>query len=323
MAAAFVDPAPFQTLDLRSVDVETLAPLLAEQIASWKTELDWDFTPSANLVRRFVQMHVLTGHALISRSDPSRAIGYSYYVCEDGKGLIGDLYILKQYRNWERENALFQASLDAMWQTPSVNRIESQLLMLSDAANRRLPFPNRLQSFPRFFLEAPSRVQLPARKLSSSISIGPWTEAWQEATGRLIAGAYQNHIDSQINDQYRSAIGARRFLTNIVQYPGCGSFFAPASFAAIAAGALCGVSLASLVAHDVGHITQVCVAPSFQGSGLGYDLVRRSMEALAKHGCRAVSLTVTAANESALRLYRNMGFVPRRAFSAYVWEPKS
>ncbi len=47
------------------------------------------------------------------------------------------------------------------------------------------------------------------------------------------------------------------------------------------------------------------------------------MESLAKHGCRAVSLTVTAANESALRLYRNMGFVPRRAFSAYVWEPKS
>lgn len=323
MAAAVVDPVPFQTLDLRSVDIDTLAPLLAEQIASWKTDLDWDFTPSANLVRRFVQMHVLTGHALISRADPAHAIGYSYYVCEDGKGLIGDLYILKKHRTWETENALFQASLDAMWQTPGVHRIESQLLMLSDAANRRLPFPNWLQSFPRFFLEAPSRAILPARKLSSSISIGPWTEAWQEATGRLIAGAYQNHIDSQINDQYRSAIGARRFLTNIVQYPGCGSFFAPASFAAVVAGALCGVSLASLVAPDVGHITQVCVAPSYQGTGLGYDLVRRSMEALAKHGCRAVSLTVTAANESALRLYRNMGFVQRRAFSAYVWEPKS
>jgi ribosomal protein S18 acetylase RimI-like enzyme len=323
MATALADPVPFQTVDLRSVGMETLAPLLAEQIAAWKAELDWDFTPSANLVRRFVQSHVLTGHALISRADPGRAIGYSYYVCEDGKGLIGDLYILKQHRTWEAENALFKASLDGIWQTPVVHRIESQLLMLSDTANRRLPNPGWLQSFPRFFLEAPSRVPLPARKLSSSISIGSWTEAWQEATGRLIAGAYQNHIDSQINDQYRSAIGARRFLTNIVQYPGCGSFFAPASFAAVADGALCGVSLASLVAHDVGHITQVCVAPSFQGTGLGYSLVRRSMEALAKHGCRAVSLTVTAANESALRLYRNMGFISRRAFSAYVWEPKS
>ncbi len=71
MAAALADPAPSQTLDLRSVDVETLAPILAEQIASWKAELDWDFTPSANLVRRFVQMHVLTGYVLISRADPS------------------------------------------------------------------------------------------------------------------------------------------------------------------------------------------------------------------------------------------------------------
>jgi ribosomal protein S18 acetylase RimI-like enzyme len=322
MAAALADPVLPQTLDLRSVDVEALAPLLAEQISSWQSELNWDFTPSANLVRRFVHMHVLTGFALVSRADPTRPIGYSYYVCEDGKGLIGDLYILKQHRTWEFENVLFQASLDAMWQTPGLHRIEAQLLMIADAPKRRVPYPLWFQSFPRLFLEAPSSARLAVRKLPASISVIPWTDAWQEATGRLIAGAYKNHIDSQINDQYRSAIGARRFLTNIVQYPGCGSFFAPASFAAVAAGALCGVSLASLVSHDVGHITQVCVAPSYQGTGLGYELVRRSMEHLAVHGCRAVSLTVTAANESALRLYRNMGFVERRAFSAFVWEPK-
>ncbi|HTB14720.1 MAG TPA: GNAT family N-acetyltransferase [Bryobacteraceae bacterium] len=320
--AALVEPAPTQVLDLRSIDVEALAPLLAEQIAAWKKDLDWDFTPSANLVHRFVQMHVLTGYALVLRGDPTKAIGYSYYVCEDGKGLIGDLYILKQYRSWEYENALFQASLDAMWQTPGVHRVESQLLMLSDTPNRRVPYTKWFQAFPRLFLEASSGTRLAPRKLSSSITVFPWTEPWQEATGRLIAGAYQNHIDSQINDQYRSAVGARRFLTNIVQYPGCGAFFAPASYAATAQGVLCGVSLASLVSHDVGHITQVCVAPSFQGTGLGYELVRRSMESLAAHGCRAVSLTVTAANESALRLYRNMGFIEHRAFSAYVWEPK-
>jgi ribosomal protein S18 acetylase RimI-like enzyme len=322
MSAALADPAPPQTIDLRTVDVETLAPLLAEQIAEWNANLDWDFTPSANLVRRFVQMRVLTGYALVTRANPRHPIGYSYYVCEDSKGLIGDLYLLKQYRTWEFENALFQASLDAMWHSPGIHRIESQLLMLSDAPNRRVPYPNWFQSFPRLFLEAPSSVHLPERKQPSAISIGLWTEAWQEATGRLIAGAYQNHIDSQINDQYRSAIGARRFLTNIVQYPGCGSFFAPASYASFSEGALCGVSLASLVSRDVGHITQVCVAPSFQGTGLGYELMRRSMESLAARGCRAVSLTVTTANESALRLYRSMGFVPRRAFSAYVWEPK-
>jgi ribosomal protein S18 acetylase RimI-like enzyme len=48
--------------------------------------------------------------------------------------------------------------------------------------------------------------------------------------------------------------------------------------------------------------------------------MRRSLVALAAHGCRSVSLTVTSANESALRLYRQMGFRLRREFFAYVWE---
>jgi ribosomal protein S18 acetylase RimI-like enzyme len=109
-----------------------------------------------------------------------------------------------------------------------------------------------------------------------------------------------------------------------VQYPGCGTFFAPASYAAadVQSGVLCGMSLTSLVAGDVGHITQVCVAPSHRGTGLGYELLRRSLLALAAHGCRTVSLTVTASNETATRLYERMGFTPRREFAACVWNRK-
>ena len=323
MAARADSPSPeisFQAVDLRSVDVARIAPILSEQISTWKSELDWDFNLSANLVRRFVQMHALTGTALVSNR--GEVLGYSYYIAEEGKGLIGDLYILKRYRTERTEQALLEAALDALWQTPGVHRVESQLLMLGEASGRVPPYANWFRSFPRLFLEAPLSVAMASRRLQAGVSLIPWTAALQEATGRLIAGAYQNHIDSLINDQYRSPIGARRFLMNIVQYPGCGTFFAPASFAANAGDVLCGASLASLVAPDIGHITQVCVAPSYQGTGLGYELMRTSMVALASHGCRAVSLTVTAENEAALRLYRNMGFVPRRAFQAYVWEPK-
>src|SRR5271165_5049334 len=126
--AALADSAPPRTIDLRSVDLESLGPTIHEQIDSWRTELDWDFTTSANLVRRFVSMHALTGYALISRHRPGQIVGYCYYVCEDNKGLIGDLYILKQHRSPEAEVALLQSTLDAMWQTPGVTRIEPQLL---------------------------------------------------------------------------------------------------------------------------------------------------------------------------------------------------
>jgi ribosomal protein S18 acetylase RimI-like enzyme len=129
-------------------------------------------------------------------------------------------------------------------------------------------------------------------------------------------------VDSRINDQYRTAYGARRFLHNIVQYPGCGAFFRPASFSAFhpASGGLCGISLSSLVGPDCGHITQICVSPEVKGTGVGYALLRQSLLALREMGCRAATLTVTAANEGAIALYERVGFRTVRRFSAYVWE---
>src|SRR5580693_6037341 len=105
-------------------------------------------------------------------------------------------------------------------------------------------------------------AQLPERKIPQSVLIDGWTERKQDDAAGLIVSAYQGHIDSQINDQYRSPAGARRFLLNIIQYPGCGSFFQPASFVAmeLGTGTLCGMCLSSLVHTNVGHITQVCVS---------------------------------------------------------------
>src|SRR6266851_5469802 len=304
--AALPDSRTDPVVELRRVPVEHLAPILDEETAAWRAELDWDFRPSADLVRRFVHMQALNGFALMHGPSP---IGYSYYVCEESKGLIGDLYVMRDHRTPENENALLQAVLDATWRTPGVRRIEAQLMMLSSPLDRVVPHQNRFRSYPRYFLEADLApiASLPERQLAG-IAISPWSEHRQDETARLIAAAYQGHIDSQINDQYRSPGGARRFLMNIVQYPGCGTFFAPASFAAtdVKDRQLRGVSLASLVASDVGHITQVCVAPARKGTGLGYELLRRSLAALAAHGCRSVSLTVTASNAAAVRLYDHM-----------------
>jgi ribosomal protein S18 acetylase RimI-like enzyme len=315
------DSRPDEVIELRQIAAEDLSPVLDEEIEAWRTELNWDFRPSAELVRRFVQMQALNGFAL-ARS--GRVVGYSYYV-SDNKGLIGDFYVQPRHRTVENENALLECLLNAMWRSPGIRRIEAQLMMLSSPLDHPVPFENCLYRYPRLFLEAPlsHAARLPPRDPAKA-SIGPWSEMRQEETARLIANSYQGHVDSLINDQYRSTGGARRFLMNIVQYPGCGTFFGPASYAAadISDRLLCGVSLASLVAPEVGHITQVCVSPSHRGTGLGYELVRRSLVALAAHGCRSVSLTVTASNQTAIRLYEQMGFTNRRDFAAYVWEPR-
>jgi ribosomal protein S18 acetylase RimI-like enzyme len=158
--------------------------------------------------------------------------------------------------------------------------------------------------------------------LRRAISIDRWADLYQEPSAHLIAAAYQGHVDSSINDQYRTVTGARRFLHNIVQYPGCGSFFRQASFAAFepSRGVLCGISLTSLVSQEFGHITQICVSPEVKSCGVGYELLRQSLMALRDVGCRAATLTVTAANEGAVDLYKRVGFQTVRRFSAYVWE---
>jgi ribosomal protein S18 acetylase RimI-like enzyme len=317
--AALPEVADGRIIDLRKISAEDLLPVLEEEVAAWKSGLDWDLRPATELVQRFVQMQALNGYALDYRGG---IIGYAYYVCEEGKGLIGDLYVAARARTPEHENSLIQAALDTLWQVPGIRRVEAQLLMLGPPVPRAMPHPSRFRAYPRKFLELPAgRVARLTPRPVDRVAITPWSESRQDESARLVAAAYRGHIDADINDQYRAPGGARRFLANIVQYPGCGTFFAPASYAATDArsGALCGMSLTSLVASDVGHITQVCVAPPHRGLGLGYELLRRSLLALAAHGCRSVSLTVTASNETATRLYERMGFTTRREFAACVW----
>ena len=319
MAALSDAPVP-HVLELRQIHTGDLNLLLEEETAAWRAQLDWDFHPSADLVRRFVEMQALSGHCLMLGG---RAIGYTYYVCEDRKGLIGDVYVAGEFRTPENETLLLSATLQALTKMPFVRRIESQLMMLGAPLDRPLPFWRWLRVHDRQFMEADLSVvdRLPVRA-TPDILYQPWTERAQEETAHLIPVAYRGHIDSQINDQYRSIPGARRFLLNIVQYPGCGSFFQAGSYVALEAGTgrVCGVCLASLVAPAVGHITQLCIDPSFKGTGVGYELLRRSLTALAAEGCGKVSLTVTAANTEAIRLYDRLGFSTLRRFAAYVWE---
>jgi ribosomal protein S18 acetylase RimI-like enzyme len=307
-------------VDLRQIRAEELDPLLGDAIEEWERRLDWDFRPSADLVRRFIRMQALSGYALVAGRE---VVGYCYYVCEDRKGLMGDIFVRPDHASPENETALVSAVVRALWATPHVQRIESQLIMLSQAARSNLPLTPHVRRFPRDFMMADmSMVPSLVPAANPRLQFEGWQERDQEQAARLIAHSYVGHVDAEINDQYRSVAGGRRFLYNIVQYPGCGSFFKAGSFIAQDAvtGRLIGLSLASLVAFDVGHITQICVDPEWKGRRVGYELMRRSLDALLHNGCRRVSLTVTSSNEEAIRLYERLGFRKVDAFEAFVWE---
>src|ERR1051326_5736869 len=172
--AALFDQYPSPLLDLRDIKAPYLEPLLQEEIEEWRTDLNWDYHPSAELVRRFVDMRALTGFAL---PGGSAATGYGYYVCEEGKGLIGGLYVGRRHRTPENENALLTAILDAMSRPPGKRRIEAQLMMLSSPLSRSMPYPRSIRAFPRKFFEMSLADigSLPARE--PKVTIAPCSES--------------------------------------------------------------------------------------------------------------------------------------------------
>ena len=66
-----------------------------------------------------------------------------------------------------------------------------------------------------------------------------------------------------------------------------------------------------------GYIDFLGVDPRFRRRGLGAELVRAGVAALAELGCTRCSLTVRDDNEAARRLYAGLGFVDERVIVPY------
>ena len=115
--------------------------------------------------------------------------------------------------------------------------------------------------------------------------------------------------------------GALRFLKNIILLPGCGQFVPAASFVLRQPGSddLVAAVLTSEVSPGGGHTTQICVAPGFQGHGLGRMLMHKSSDALRGLKFKELTLTVTSENHTAVQLYDRLGFQTIKSFTAGVW----
>jgi len=238
------------------------------------------------------------------------------------KGLIGGLFVSSHFPQAPVTQKLLTEMLDSLHSTPCLQRVEVQLMPFGTALD-----PAYLSQFfqlhTRQFMFLPlTEAELSNKPTSKGLRIDPWSDAVFEAAARLIHLAYADHVDGEINDQYRSEAGGMKFLRNIVLLPGCGQFLPEASFIVRPATSdeLVGMVLTSTVAPRVGHTTQICVMPGYQGHGIGRRLMERSVAALRRRGYESLSLTVTAINQPALQLYEHLGFRVIKTFAAGVWK---
>jgi ribosomal protein S18 acetylase RimI-like enzyme len=310
-----------EILDLRHFSSADLRPLLDDEIRLWANTLCWDYSGSAEMILRYMDAKFLPGYAAVSRG---RIFGYSFFVYENNKGVIGDLFVSEAPNGDDRqhvETRLLTHVIETLQQSPGIHRIEAQLLA-HEAGAAAKPFEaQRFNRHARLFMTLPlGGPQLDGRP-APSFEIRRWTEQDYQPSAQVITAAYRNHVDSEINDQYRTLSGSLRFLNNIVRFPGCGTFDPESSYVAIdRAGALGGIILCSRVRHDVGHVTQICVLPDYRSHGLGKALLAATVRNLRQRKFTALSLTVTEANVRAVELYKHLGFETKRVFDAFVWE---
>jgi ribosomal protein S18 acetylase RimI-like enzyme len=212
--------------------------------------------------------------------------------------------------------------IETLQRSPGVRRIEAQLLPHESGAISEPFLREGFQQFPRLFMMLPLGNHRPRITALPDIEYRRWIEADFQPAAAVITTAYRGHVDSEINDQYRSLSGALRFLNNIVRFPGCGMFEPHGSFVAIhkPTRSIAGLLLCSRVRDDVGHVTQVCVLPEYRGRRIGESLMGLCAQELRTRNFAALSLTVTEANSKAVDLYRKLGFETRRRFDAFVWE---
>jgi ribosomal protein S18 acetylase RimI-like enzyme len=309
-----------QILDLRQVQSRGLQSLFQDEADHWRKDLYWDYRPSQHLIRKFIDSHSLAGYVALEGKQP---IGYGFYVFEEQKGLIGGLFASPQFDQVEVGKKILLEMFGALRATPFIERIEAQLMPFGvslDSVLQEQKFRLRRRQFMLLNLPAgpPFRAQA-----QNGLRLEAWTDKCLEPCARLIQRAYTDHVDSEINDQYRTEVGATKFLRNIVLLPGCGQFCPEASFVVRPGPSETPIAmvLTSTVAPGIGHTTQICVLPGYQKNGLGRRLMEASLAALQDHGYRALTLTVTATNANAVRLYENLGFRTVKTFAAGVWEP--
>ncbi len=317
--------------DLRLYGSAALRPLLEMESERWRERLDWEYMSSARLLLEYLDARALPGFVAVEQGE---ILGYVFCVYEANKAVIGNVFAAQTAADWnelperEVERMLLEQAVSLLTHSPGVDRVEMQLLLhpsgelaepLDAAGFRRA---ERLYLERDLLADAAIDGGAPeADQDNDRCRVYPWRESEMARAAQLIVAAYRDHPDSRINDQYCSTQGAQRFLHNIVRYPGCGTFVPEASFVAVdgPSGALAGMVLSSQISPACGHITQICVAPEYRRRGLAERLMREAIRALATKGLRKLTLTVTASNAGAIRLYAREGFRERHRFDAAVW----
>ena len=180
-----------EILDLRHYAGADLRPLLESEAEYWAREMAWDYHSSAEMILRYVDSKILPGYVALENG---RIAGYSFFVYEGSKGVIGDLYADPQSQVETVSTQLLTHVIETLQQTPGIQRVEAQLLA-HPTGEVAVPFLEEgFRGFRRLFMELPVDRSR-AKAIGDDIEIRRWVEADFQNAAQVITQAYAGHIE--------------------------------------------------------------------------------------------------------------------------------
>ena len=306
-----------RTRPLREARPRELRPLLDEEAALWHSELGWDFTEVRAAVAGGIERGTLPGRVV---EDGARAVAYCYYMVDPARVIVGSIFATRALRGQGLEEDLIDVVIEDALAERGAGRVECQTLFCTapsaDARFERKGFASRARHYMRRELADPVPEPSP---LPQGVALRALKREDLTAAAEIIYQSHQRSVDAALNMTYATPATCRAFVETLVVRSGCGQFDAEASRFACGPRGPLGVLIASRLSRTNGHVCQVSVAPSAQENGLGAALVSRSLQAFRTEGLASATLSVTASNERAHRLYERFGFSVQRVFAAHAW----
>jgi len=296
---------------------QQLSRLMSDEVKAWMADLGWDYSPVCSILNSCVSQNILPGYvATVS----SQAVGYSYFLIHEDKGILGTIYAPKSEQQQQVTDALLSHCIRSLKESIRVRRIEAQIMPFHEI-NLATGFTrNGFQYFPRYFMELDLGAYSAPDLRATSMPIIQWDSIKLPLAAGVVLRSYREEADAQICEDYCSAAGCESYLRSLIENPGCGSFLREASFMGLnEEGVPCGFIISSRIASCAGMIPQIAIDPAHQGRGVGDALMKRALASMQASGIRSVGLTVTKKNRRAYEWYQRLGFRLRKEFGAFVW----
>lgn len=304
-----------QVVDLRSVAPAELETFWEHDLHLWRHALCWDIADRVATLRRVAVQRRLPGKAVRCGT---QLAGYTYYGTWGDLGMLGSFSLAAGADSAHAGTALLHAAVQDLRQQ-GVVRIESQFIAPDGAALVPMFEAAGFQTSWRACLRRDVALPVVPGVPSADITVAPWHEAHLTQAAVVMQAAHVGTADAETNLMYRSTVGCRSVLEDVLHQGHCGRPLLEASGMAFHQGQGIGFIVITETAPGHGHLVQVAVVPAYKHRGIGRLLLHHSLSQLAIRRFETLSLLVSQANLPACHLYRALGFHTSMAFPVFIW----